>query len=247
MQNHSMKTNSIPRPLKPRRLLRRPRETRRRSRRRPRLRFSPTAWAKLLFLRDRGPTEVGGFGIAPATDLLYVEDIRLVQQACTSISVAFDDSAVAEFFDEQIDAGRRPEQFGRIWIHTHPGDSAQPSHVDEETFRRVFGPCDWSVMFILARGGETYCRLRFRAGPGGAFEIPVQVDFQGDFAGSNLKAWTREYETAVRKAEFGLSRPPRVGSGLSLAGTAQTDDLFDSSFLETFDLERGHDFYERTL
>ena len=61
--------------------------TRRRSKRRPRLRFGPTAWAKLLFLRDRGPTEVGGFGIAPPVDLLYVEDIRLVQQTCTSISV----------------------------------------------------------------------------------------------------------------------------------------------------------------
>ena len=30
----------------------------------PVLRFSPTAWAKLLFLRDYGETEVGGFGIA---------------------------------------------------------------------------------------------------------------------------------------------------------------------------------------
>ena len=28
------------------------------------LRFSPTAWAKLLYLRDFGRTEVGGFGIA---------------------------------------------------------------------------------------------------------------------------------------------------------------------------------------
>ena len=58
MQNHSTKMKTFPRPWKPRRLLRRPRENRRRSRRRPRLRFSPTAWAKLLFLRDRGPTEV---------------------------------------------------------------------------------------------------------------------------------------------------------------------------------------------
>src|SRR4051812_35743192 len=39
-----------------------------------RLRFSPTAWAKLLFLRDIGDTEVGGFGITPADDLLFVED-----------------------------------------------------------------------------------------------------------------------------------------------------------------------------
>ncbi len=63
MQPHSMKMKTNARPWKPRRLLRRPRELRTRRQRRPRLRFSPTAWAKLLFVRDRGPTEVGGFGI----------------------------------------------------------------------------------------------------------------------------------------------------------------------------------------
>jgi hypothetical protein len=32
------------------------------------LRFSPTAWAKLLYFRDRGETEIGGFGVtAPTT------------------------------------------------------------------------------------------------------------------------------------------------------------------------------------
>src|SRR5262245_50863551 len=35
------------------------------------LRFSPTAWAKLLFLRDLGDSEIGGFGITPSDDLLY--------------------------------------------------------------------------------------------------------------------------------------------------------------------------------
>jgi proteasome lid subunit RPN8/RPN11 len=170
--------------------------------------------------------------------LLYVEDIRLVEQACTSISVAFDDSAVAEFFDAQVDAGRRPEQFGRIWIHTHPGDSAQPSHVDEDTFSRVFGPCDWGVMFIIAREGETYCRLQFRAGPGGAFEIPVQVDFHSAFEGSNFEAWAGEYDATVRKAEFALTRLPQLGSGAGLAAAADTVDLFDI-FFETFELEKG--------
>jgi hypothetical protein len=191
-----------------------------------------------LFLRDRGPTEVGGFGIAPAADLLYVEDIRLVEQSCTSISVAFDDSAVAEFFDEQIDAGHRPEQFGRIWIHTHPADSAQPSHVDEETFRRVFGPCDWAVMFIIARGGETYCRVRFRAGPGGAFEIPVLLDFETRFAGSDFEVWAAEYDATVRKAELALTRLPQLGSGVGLTAAADADDVFDT-FFETFDLGEG--------
>ena len=47
---------------------------------RPVLRFSPTAWAKLLFLRDLGETEVGGFAISSGKDLLYVEDVQLVKQ-----------------------------------------------------------------------------------------------------------------------------------------------------------------------
>ena len=145
---------------------------------------------------------MGGFGITPVDDLLYVEDIRLVRQRCTAVFVAFDDTAVAEFFDEQIDAGRRPEQFGRVWIHTHPGESAQPSQVDEETFERVFGACDWAVMFILARGGETYCRLRFRAGPGGQFEIPVEIDFQREFAGSNGMPGTGNTPPLSVKPEF---------------------------------------------
>src|SRR5690242_8634980 len=69
----------------------------------PRLRFSPTAWAKLLYLRDRGRSEVGGFGISSANDLLLIEDVRLIQQHCTPTYVEFEDAAVADFFDQQID------------------------------------------------------------------------------------------------------------------------------------------------
>ena len=72
---------------------------------------------------------------------------------------------MAEFFDEQVDQGWQPAQFPRIWIHTHPGDSAQPSPTDEETFARAFGQTDWAVMFILAQGGQTYCRLEYHRAP----------------------------------------------------------------------------------
>ena len=99
----------------------------------PVLRFLPTAWAKLLYFRDRGDTEIGGFGITKADDLLYVEDFVTVKQEVTGASISFDDEAVADFFDSQVDAGRKPEQFARVWLHTHPGNSAQPSSVDEES------------------------------------------------------------------------------------------------------------------
>ena len=163
----------------------------------PTLRFTPYAWAKLLFLRDQGDTEVGGFGITPADDLLVVEDFQLVRQQCTPVSVQFHDDSVADFFDQQVDDGRRPQQFARIWLHTHPGSSAQPSSIDEETFARCFGKADWTVMFILARGGETYARLRFNIGPGGALEVPTEVDFTLPFAASQHEAWQEEYDENV--------------------------------------------------
>src|SRR5450432_1011579 len=120
------------------------------------LRFRPTAWAKLLYLRDAGATEIGGFGVTASDDPSLVEEIHLIEQRTSPIHVEFLDASVADFFDAQVDAGRRPEQFARIWIHTHPGSSPQPSVIDEATFARVFGRTDWAVMFILARGGQSY-------------------------------------------------------------------------------------------
>ena len=162
------------------------------------LRFSPTAWAKLLYLRDYGDTEVGGFGIAASDDLLLIEDVQLVQQDCSLAHVAFDDESVADFFDQQVDSGRRPSQFARIWVHTHPGDCPRPSTTDEETFARVFGGTDWAVMFILARQGQTYARLQFNVGPHGTLTIPVDVDYGQPFAGSDIDGWEQEYQANVR-------------------------------------------------
>ena len=167
----------------------------------PVLRFSPTAWAKLLFLRDFGNTEVGGFGIAAEDDPLLIKDFQLVRQTCTLATVKFGDEAVADFFDEQVDAGRTCESFFRVWCHTHPGDCPQPSGVDEGTCARVFDSCDWAMMFIIAEGGETFARLRFGVGPSAEMLIPVEVDYTQPFAGSDYAAWTAEYEANVVQEE----------------------------------------------
>jgi hypothetical protein len=157
------------------------------------LRFSPTAWGKLLYLRDLGPTEIGGLAVSAADDLLRVEDILVVRQRSTAVSVEFDDEGIADCFDRQIDAGLRPERFSRIWVHTHPDNSPRPSGLDEATFIRVFGQMEWAVMFILAKGGATYARLRFNVGPGSDLEICVTVDYSLPFAGSSWQDWSGEY------------------------------------------------------
>jgi len=170
----------------------------------PRLTFTPRAWLKWLFLAHAGPTEVAAFGLSAEGDPLRVEDLIVVRQSATAATVAFDDAAVAELFDGMIDDGVPPHRFARIWLHTHPGASVTPSGVDEETFLRVFGRCDWAVMGILGKTGRVSARLRFSAGPGGALEIPWEVDWSlwPDYATSvhladDTDLWLTEYARLV--------------------------------------------------
>lgn len=210
--------------------------------RKPVLQFSPTAWAKLLYFRDRGQTEISGFGITPEDDLLYVQEFITIPQATTVVSISLDDTAVADFFDMQVDQRRSPVQFGRIWIHSHPGDSPTPSHTDEETFERVFGNCQHALMVIVASGGKSYARLRFNVGPGGDVVIPVEVDFEQPFEGSDFAAWEAEYKANVRagfsKLELGLENLPALherdifGQGLCM------DDVTLSELADMDDYER---------
>ncbi len=72
-----------------------------------------------------------------------------------------------------------------------------PSSVDEDTFDRVFGSCDWAILFVLARGGATYARLRFNVGPGGAAVIPVEVDYGVSFGAADHAAWEAEYRANI--------------------------------------------------
>lgn len=158
--------------------------------------------------------------------------MRTVRQETSSVTVEFDDAAVADFFDEMVDAGRAPESFARVWIHTHPGASAAPSAVDERTFDRVFGRCAWAVMFILARGGETYCRLRALT-PGSRpmlqeRQVPVRVDFSElgrGVGGVDLEQWVAEYAANVHPIQELWGRWEQ---GALRAGRAdERDDLLD--------------------
>jgi hypothetical protein len=53
-------------------------------------------------------------------------------------------------------------------------------------------------MFIIARGGATYARLRFNAGPGGEMRCTTAVDFHRPFAGADQLAWQAEYDRYVQ-------------------------------------------------
>lgn len=182
------------------------------------LRFTPSAWAKLYYFCHAGDTEIGGFGLTDPDDPLLVTDFLTVRQSVTAVSVEFEDQAVADLFEEQVDHGRRPDQFARIWCHTHPGNCPEPSGTDEETFARVFGSCDWAIMFILAKGGQTYCRLGFNAGPGGAILLHVAIDYGQSFSASDHAAWSSEYDAHIQ---------PTCGTSYTSLFGADHDPFFD--------------------
>jgi len=173
------------------------------------LRFSPTAWAKLLYFRDVSDNEVGGFGITEPDDLLFVTEFVTVKQQVTCVSVKFDDEAVANFFEDQVDLGRKPEQFARLWLHSHPADSPEPSSIDESTFGRVFGNCQWAVMFIVSQNNRTYAKLSFNVGPGGQILIPVEIDYNKDFSSSDRRTWDTEYKKNVEAIDW-FSEPESI-------------------------------------
>jgi len=109
-----------------------------------------------------------------------------------------------------------------VWMHTHPGNSPEPSRTDEVTFARVFGRADWAVMFIIARGGQTYARLRYNVGPGADINVPVEVAYGRPFAGSEIVAWHDEYRANVRVP---ATSPLAAKGGFSRAGFDQNDDV----------------------
>lgn len=192
------------------------------------LRFSPTAWAKLLYFRDKSENEVGGFGITTDDDLLYIQNFVTVQQKVTFASVRFDDEAVANFFEDQVDLGRQPQQFARIWLHTHPGDCPKPSMTDEETFQRVFGSCDFAIMCIVAQGNQSYARISFNVGPGGQVLLPVQLDYSEPFEGSSHKRWNQEFKENIQEEIF--QRATKI-SQQDIFGS----DIMPYDFIEEFE------------
>ncbi len=214
--------------------------------------FTVCAWLKLQFLCHAGETEVGAFGISTSNNSLYVENVAPVKQRCSCVSVEFDDEAVAEFFDQQVDEGKTPDQFARIWLHTHPGDSPTPSSVDEDTFARVFGRCNWAVMFILARGGQIYCRLRVgtrteERGVQLAASIPVTVDYsQLGTAGIAFPTadWAKEYARNVHAEPLlwsdGLESPnATIRSGEQAVSDECDADAWLACFDELDPIEQG--------
>lgn len=167
------------------------------------LKFTAYSWSKLLWMRDRGNTEVAGYCVTGTEDPLLVTDFILIKQECTSVTFDLDPEDGVIYVEQMMDTGLPPWTFSNILAHTHPpGCSPNPSGVDEANFKKAFSHPDWAIMLIVADNGDSYCRLKLNVGPGVEKLLKVQVDFGQSFSASNHLEWETEYKKKVTKKQF---------------------------------------------
>ena len=64
-------------------------------------------------------------------------------------------------------------------------------------------------MFILARDGRKYAAIAIQCWTGGAFKIPVRIEFDAPFAASDSVAWEADYMARVTtRPENWLTKGP---------------------------------------
>jgi len=163
------------------------------------LKFSPYAWAKIKYMRDKSRNEVAGFAVSSKESLFYIEDFYTVKQEVGPATFELDDDGVADFYNDMIDADWEPVEFSRILIHTHPGMGVTPSTTDETNFKENFGKCNWAIMFILGDNDNCECVFQSNVEPKFRVSLPVEIDYSRPFRGTNHEAWDKEYETNVEE------------------------------------------------
>ena len=159
--------------------------------------IDPKVWAKLIYMRDREGAEVSGFGISESEEnSLHIIDFKLVPQVNLSVFTEFEDKGLANYLEDMCMSGVSPARCLRIWIHTHPGMSPQPSGHDESTFKRVNADSTWGVMCIIADSTE-FARGVVNDGTlSGTMALTVSIAFDSTFEGvtdDDFKAWEDEY------------------------------------------------------
>lgn len=169
-----------------------------------RMEFTLNAWTKLLWFRDRGPTEVGGIGVLDPDNLSRITDFVPLKQECSDIETNLDKEDVHRFQLDMMEKELPWDCFSRVWIHTHPGDSAHPSSTDWDAFN---GPSmtdpDWSCMLIVSKTGNISCRIRYNIGPGTITEVPVDISgIPAPGSRMDMDEWEDTYKNNIKEKDW---------------------------------------------
>lgn len=175
------------------------------------LRIHRQAWQKFMHHAHKKKHEVGCFAITSIKDFLEVEDFFFPKQECSSGYVDIDENSHASFMHVMaFDRNLPVECYMRIWTHTHPGISPQPSNTDEKFFSENYVNCDWAIMFIYACDGtpyptpnNTFCRLRIKDQKLNAYlEGTIDVEIIDPLPVELLKQWDDEFDANIKEKTY---------------------------------------------
>lgn len=184
----------------------------------PVIRFNQYATAKLDFMIDNFDHEVGGFLISSSKDPLEVIDFILVKQRASAASFEFDDDGLTDFYHDMAKAKIAPWRCLRLWAHTHPIMSANPSGVDENIFATKFlnkkvPGCNqpWAGMFIRSKTSENYFRLAYNLPDTPLFQVicEVAIDTSLPFQASDPDKWMKEVKSLVSVRTIAYATPSK--------------------------------------
>lgn len=142
--------------------------------------FTPAVYARLRHFANATENEVAAWGICEDPDNpLLVTDLHLPLQTNNPCYVEMDDDAINRYLVDQTILGRSPEQFMRVWIHTHPGASPTPSSHDRDTFERLTKELPWLVMFIMSEAASMTATYRGPLTSQPNLRLTPTVDYHG--------------------------------------------------------------------
>lgn len=176
----------------------------------PVLQINSGAWWKLSWLGRTSKTEVSGIGIMGLWPQMRMTDFRLVGQIATDGTTKFTHDGWFDHQEKYGDAKIDVNVYSRVWVHTHPGQSATPSSVDRETWETQFGVFPWAIMLIVARGGQWHCEIRVKE-PNIVSECDVQI-YDGKYV-ADTELWIAEREALVAEPKVEIVRPENVQYG----------------------------------
>ena len=186
--------------------------------------FTPYAYAKMIYMRDKQANEVSCMAITPNT-LNIIEELYFPRQEVQSAYVDIDEDGLALMCDELAQKGLQPEQFMRIWIHTHPKSmGATPSGRDRQCMEESFSTPDWAIMMIFSQNGESFAELRMNKPFLMTQKLDIFVDYSSPFPASNKAEWDKEYEKNVKPFQHKATQyNAQNGYGYAWAGGSHID------------------------
>ena len=215
---------------------------------------------KMQFWLDIADGEFAGFGVCGnIKEPLRITDFILLDQRTGGAHADLDDIAIALHYNDMVEAGLKPVQFGRIWFHTHPFGVSKPnpSGGDDTTFKTAFGDCDWSVMLVFSNNaGAAYAEIQLPSailGRSISNLYELDIDYETDVTDAEAAVWCDDFiahvKTLPRISNRGKRKAKKVKSGTEKLNDAL--DSLDQGLLlgddNLVDLDALDDEYDRAL